>query len=145
MIVINRKSVVGQIKEVFPKSVEFFQYAKGNIVPAYINSNGLNIILKGLGEDKLFSIENLSSDVDLKIGDEIFSSGLGGKFPKGYLIGKIKKISNNPNLKFQTVEVNLLQFLIMDQKFCLFLHDDFIDQAITVYLTIGLTIVFLRF
>ena len=106
MIVINRKGVVGQIKEVFPKSVKVFPiYAKGNIVPAYINSNGLNIILKGLGEDKLFSIENLSSDVDLKIGDEIFSSGLGGKFPKGYLIGKIKKISNNPNLKFQTVEV----------------------------------------
>ena len=54
---------------------------------------------------KLFSIENLSSGVNLKIGDEIFSSGLGGKFPKGYLIGKVKRISNDPNLKFQTVEV----------------------------------------
>ena len=80
-------------------------YKKDNIVPAYFPRIGLNIILKGTGKDKLFSIENLSSGVNLKIGDEIFSSGLGGKFPKGYLIGKVKRISNDPNLKFQTVEV----------------------------------------
>ena len=30
---------------------------------------------------------------------------MGGKFPKGYLIGKVKSISKNQNLKFQEVEV----------------------------------------
>ena len=106
MVVLNRNGMIGQIDQVLPNSVKVLPiYEKDNIVPAYFPRTGLNIILKGTGRDKLFSIENLSSGVNLKIGDEIFSSGLGGKFPKGYLIGKVKRISNDPNLKFQIVEV----------------------------------------
>ena len=61
---------------------------------------------QGKGKNKTFTIENLSSEVNLYEGDEIYSSGLGGKFPKGYLIGKVKSISKNQNLKFQEVEVS---------------------------------------
>ena len=106
MIVLNNYGVVGQISEIYPNYVRVQPlYEKGNIVPSYISRNGLNIILKGKGENKTFTIENLSSEVNLYEGDEIYSSGLGGKFPKGYLIGKVKSISKNQNLKFQEVEV----------------------------------------
>ena len=107
MIVLNNYGVVGQISEIYPNYVRVQPlYEKGNIVPSYISRNGLNIILKGEGENKTFTIENLSSEVNLYEGDEIYSSGLGGKFPKGYLIGKVKSISKNQNLKFQEVEVS---------------------------------------
>ena len=107
MIVLNNYGVVGQISEIYPNYVRVQPlYVKGNIVPSYISRNGLNIILKGKGENKTFTIENLSSEVNLYEGDEIYSSGLGGKFPKGYLIGKVKSISKNQNLKFQEVEVS---------------------------------------
>ena len=106
MVVLNNYGVVGQISEIYPNYVRVQPlYEKGNIVPSYISRNGLNIILKGKGENKTFTIENLSSEVNLYEGDEIYSSGLGGKFPKGYLIGKVKSISKNQNLKFQEVEV----------------------------------------
>ena len=107
MVVLNNYGVVGQISEIYPNYVRVQPlYEKGNIVPSYISRNGLNIILKGKGENKTFAIENLSSEVNLYEGDEIYSSGLGGKFPKGYLIGKVKSISKNQNLKFQEVEVS---------------------------------------
>ncbi len=107
MAVLNNYGVVGQISEIYPNYVRVQPlYEKGNIVPSYISRNGLNIILKGKGENKTFAIENLSSEVNLYEGDEIYSSGLGGKFPKGYLIGKVKSISKNQNLKFQEVEVS---------------------------------------
>lgn len=107
MIVLNNYGVVGQISEIYPNYVRVQPlYEKGNIVPSYISRNGLNIILKGKGENKTFTIENLSSEINLYEGDEIYSSGLGGKFPKGYLIGKVKSISKNQNLKFQEVEVS---------------------------------------
>ena len=107
MVVLNNYGVVGQISEIYPNYVRVQPlYEKGNIVPSYISRNGLNIILKGKGENKTFTIENLSSEVNLYEGDEIYSSGLGGKFPKGYLIGKVKSISKNQNLKFQEVEVS---------------------------------------
>ena len=107
MVVLNNYGVVGQISEIYPNYVRVQPlYEKGNIVPSYVSRNGLNIILKGKGENKTFAIENLSSEVNLYEGDEIYSSGLGGKFPKGYLIGKVKSISKNQNLKFQEVEVS---------------------------------------
>ncbi len=107
MVVLNNYGVVGQISEIYPNYVKIQPlYEQGNVVPSYIPRNGLNIILKGKGEDKTFTIENLSSEVNLYEGDEIYSSGLGGKFPKGYLIGKVKSISKNQNLKFQEVEVS---------------------------------------
>ena len=107
MVVLNNYGVVGQISEIYPNYVKVLPlYEQGNVVPSYIPRNGLNIILKGKGEDKTFTIENLSSEVNLYEGDEIYSSGLGGKFPKGYLIGKVKSISKNQNLKFQEVEVS---------------------------------------
>ena len=106
MVVINRKGMMGQIYEIFPNSVNVYPiYEKDNIVPGYISRIDMNIILKGKGDDKLFLIENLNSEIDLNLGDEIYSSGLGGKFPKGYLIGKIKNIEKDPNIKYQTVEV----------------------------------------
>ena len=106
MVVLNNYGVIGQISEIYPNYVKVQPlYEQGNVVPSYIPRNGLNIILKGKGENKTFTIENLSSEVNLYEGDEIYSSGLGGKFPKGYLIGKVKSISKNQNLKFQEVEV----------------------------------------
>ena len=107
MVVLNNHGVVGQISEIYPNYVRVQPlYEQGNIVPSYISRNGLNVILKGKGKNKTFTIENLSSEVNLYEGDEIYSSGLGGKFPKGYLIGKVKRISKNQNLKFQEVEVS---------------------------------------
>ena len=107
MVVLNNYGVVGQISEIYPNYVKVQPlYEQGHIVPSSIARTGLNIILKGKGEDKTFTIENLSSEVNLYVGDEIYSSGLGGKFPKGYLIGKVKSISKNQNLKFQEVEVS---------------------------------------
>ena len=107
MVVLNNYGVVGQISEIYPNYVRVQPlYEQGNIVPSYISRNGLNVILKGKGKNKTFTIENLSSEVNLYEGDEIYSSGLGGKFPKGYLIGRVKSISKNQNLKFQEVEVS---------------------------------------
>ena len=107
MVVLNNYGVVGQISEIYPNYVRVQPlYEQGNIVPSYISRNGLNVILKGKGKNKTFTIENLSSEVNLYEGDEIYSSGLGGKFPKGYLIGKVKSISKNQNFKFQEVEVS---------------------------------------
>ena len=107
MVVLNNYGIVGQISEIYPNYVRVQPlYEQGNIVPSYISRNGLNVILKGKGKNKTFTIENLSSEVNLYEGDEIYSSGLGGKFPKGYLIGRVKSISKNQNLKFQEVEVS---------------------------------------
>ncbi|NPV79127.1 MAG: rod shape-determining protein MreC [Firmicutes bacterium] len=44
-------------------------------------------------ETALCRLKPLSSDADLRVGDQIISSGLGGIFPKGLLIGTIIDVS----------------------------------------------------
>jgi len=39
------------------------------------------------------------------VGDKIITSGLGGLFPKGIVVGKICAIKKDPNQLFQEIEV----------------------------------------
>ncbi|HHV62808.1 MAG TPA: rod shape-determining protein MreC [Firmicutes bacterium] len=41
----------------------------------------------------LLSVKALTSDVDIRVGDSVISSGYGGIFPKGIMIGRISSIS----------------------------------------------------
>ena len=43
-------------------------------------------------EDGLCIIENVSDDVVLEVGDVVETSGLGGIYPKGILVGVIKEV-----------------------------------------------------
>ena len=44
-------------------------------------------------------------NAEIKIGDAVISSGLGGVFPKGFFIGTITKIKRKKNSLFQEAEV----------------------------------------
>jgi rod shape-determining protein MreC len=63
---------------------------------AYINkSGGGYAIVRGdisLKEDGLCKMDYIPLDVDVEVGDVIETSGLGGIFPKGILVGKVKEV-----------------------------------------------------
>ena len=52
-----------------------------------------------------FFIKNLKNNSDIQIGDKIFTSGLGEKFPKGYLIGSVEEINESEDLSSLDVAV----------------------------------------
>ncbi len=49
-------------------------------------------VVSGAGEDML-SFDYLSVDADIKVGDEVLSSGLGGVYPRGYSLGIVTEIA----------------------------------------------------
>ena len=51
----------------------------------------------------------IPTDADLVIGDTIETSGMGGIYPKGILIGKIKEIINTKNIteRYAIVETSV--------------------------------------
>ncbi|MDO8597715.1 MAG: rod shape-determining protein MreC, partial [Sulfuricaulis sp.] len=64
------------------------------------NRNGLLAIAFGTGEPDTVSIRYLTASADIKQGDLLVSSGIGGGFPFGYPVAKVKKIVNDPNELF---------------------------------------------
>lgn len=63
-------------------------------VAAMIQSSRKECIVKG-SLDGLVSAENLDQDCGIQVGDIIITSGLGGSYKKGLIIGTVSKISTN--------------------------------------------------
>jgi rod shape-determining protein MreC len=63
-------------------------------VSAMVQSSRATCIVKG-SLDGLITAENISQNVEVKEGDIIITSGLGGSFVKGIIIGTVTRVSGN--------------------------------------------------
>ncbi len=58
------------------------------------------------GDDgRTVQLEFLAQDVVVKPGDQVLTSGLGGQFPEGLLIGRVEKVEGGPPDVFKRVQV----------------------------------------
>ncbi len=107
IVVWNENILIGEIKELKDKS-SFVRAIndKEFRVAVFVGKNKIEAVLKGGGLRPPL-LEMLPSNVILNERDKIFTSGLDEKFPKGLLIGEIKKIENYQNNVFQKAEVEL--------------------------------------
>ena len=69
-----------------------------NKISVHVSSNGSD--LYGLinnydYNDNLLEVEGISNTKDVNIGDYVYTSGLGGIFPSGILIGKVSEITTD--------------------------------------------------
>lgn len=104
MAVMSSKGLIGKITEVYPDS------AKVKLLTTTDNSNKVSLkiiyneiesidaILESYDiERKSFVIRLFSNNDDLKVGDTVVTSGMGGVFPPGLNVGKINQIVNLNN------------------------------------------------
>jgi len=89
-----------------------------SLVPVVSSSSRLHAILQGSGLSRLGHLNNIKKSAEYKIGEELYSSGLGGVYPQGYLVAKIKTIEDNPDSEFLDIQVSFLQSPI-DQDYFL--------------------------
>ena len=90
------------------RSFEIFEnktYLRTIKIPAKNSRTLENIILVGTGTPKTFQIEEFKKNGDIKKGDEIISSGLGGRFPEGFLLGRVTEIKENDQSNFLQITV----------------------------------------
>lgn len=97
---VDAQGIMGQITEVFPlTSVALLITDPNHGIPVEIARNGLRTIAHGQGGGGL-SLPYLPSNADIKNGDELVSSGLGGRFPAGYPVGRVTGIEHQPGEHF---------------------------------------------
>lgn len=99
--VIDTYGIRGQVSEVgILQSKAILITDPSHAIPVQVNRNGLRAIAFGTGAADSVSIRYLTASADIKEGDLLVSSGIGGGFPFGYPVAKVKKIVNNPNESF---------------------------------------------
>ena len=102
--IVDAAGIMGQIIHVGPFSSTVLLVTDTNhALPVQVNRNGLRAIAVGSGQDDKLFLENLPNNSDIHVGDLIISSGLGRRFPSGYPVGLIEKITRNPGEAFAKV------------------------------------------
>jgi rod shape-determining protein MreC len=94
--VLDVQGIIGQIIRVHPLSAEIMLITDpSHAVAVEISRNGLRTIAFGNGQYNQLKLPYLPKDADIKEGDLLISSGLGGIFPRGYPVAKISKIERD--------------------------------------------------
>lgn len=101
MVVINGKGLIGKIirTTTFTSDVRLITTRDTNNKISIMISNGdysLYGVISGYDyNDNLLEVEGISNTKDVNIGDYIYTSGLGGVFPSGILIGEVSAITTD--------------------------------------------------
>ncbi len=91
--VIDDQGVIGQVTEVMPlNSIVVLITDPGHAMPVQLERNGLRTIARGTGSLSRLDVPYLNQNADIKPGDVLLSSGLGGRFPNGYPVATISNV-----------------------------------------------------
>jgi len=101
---IDADGVVGQITRNQPESAEAILITDSDhAVPVEVVRNGLRTIAVGTGDLAKLSLPFLTRNADIKAGDLLVTSGLGGKFPPGYPVGTVTGVDGSSGDAFLEV------------------------------------------
>jgi len=104
--VIDSDGLMGQIDEVYDNHSRVLLITDSrHALPVEVARNGLRAIAEGIGDYRQLRLRHISHTQDLKAGDTLVSSGLGGRYPKGYPVGMITEVVKNPGENFVAVTV----------------------------------------
>ncbi len=65
-------------------------------LPVEVNRTGVRGIAAGTGQVDQLRLEDIPTTADVREGDLMVSSGLGGRFPRGYPVGKVTSVLIEP-------------------------------------------------
>ena len=69
-------------------------------IPVMIERTGLRTIAYGTGAINRLQLPNVPMSADIKVGDMLVTSGLGGRFTVGFPVGEILEMSNDESGMF---------------------------------------------
>jgi rod shape-determining protein MreC len=101
--VVDSKGVIGQVTRVYPFTSEVTLITDKELsIPIQIERNQLRAIAFGEGNNSL-DIPYLPTNVDIKVGDKLVTSGIDGVYPAGLAVATVTKIEQNPESPFAKI------------------------------------------
>jgi rod shape-determining protein MreC len=95
--VIDAHGVMGQVVEVRPRSCTVMLITdSAHAIPVRIERTGLRTIARGSARElDTLELPNIPVSADVKVGDRIVTSGLGGRFPADFPVGVIRSLATD--------------------------------------------------
>ena len=95
--VIDATGVMGEIVETLPHTSTVMLITNpSQAIPVAIERTGLRTIARGgSGGGDTLELPTIPISADVKVGDRLITSGLGGVYPAGFPVGEIRTISND--------------------------------------------------
>lgn len=99
-------------------------------IPVQVNRSGLRSTAFGTGNSQLLELRYIPHNADIEIGDVINTSGLGGRFPPNYPVGRIISIERPAGESFATVLAEPIAHLDRSREVLLVWHKQPIKDVI---------------
>lgn len=104
LAVIDEHGLFGQIVEVAATTSRVLLITDlAHAVPVQVVRNNLRSIAAGGGNRDVLQLEHLADSADIRQGDVLVSSGLAGRFPAGYPVGRVNEVTRGTGESFATV------------------------------------------
>ena len=104
--VLDSNGVMGQVMAVSQFSSRVILLTDpSHGTPVQVNRNGLRSVARGRGLNKFLQLEYLPHNSDIRAGDLLVTSGLGGRFPAGYPVGTVISVKESSGQNFSEVTV----------------------------------------
>ncbi|MFM1887660.1 MAG: hypothetical protein RL026_2817 [Pseudomonadota bacterium] len=117
---LDARGVLGQVTRVGPFGAEVILVTDPeHAVPVQLLRNGLRTIAVGAGNSSELLLPYLPINSDVKAGDTLVSSGLGGVFPAGYPVAIVTGIRRDPTRLLAQVRARPLANLDRDREIML--------------------------
>jgi rod shape-determining protein MreC len=110
--VIDGAGVIGQVEAVQLHSATVRLISDPNhALPVQINRTGLRTVAFGMGDTGLLALTSVPREADVRAGDLVVTSGLGGRFPAGYPVALVQSVDRQEGQMFARVLVRILAAL----------------------------------
>ena len=121
--VIDEEGVLGQIINVYPNTSRLLLITdEQQSVAVTVKRTGQRGIITGSGTPSSLHLNYVFKTSDVRVGDELVSSGLGGRIPAGYRVGRIALIKDTQADNFRSITVTPAANFI-DNAYVLILQD----------------------
>lgn len=99
--VIDARGVMGQVIETLPERAEMILLTDpSHALPVRVVRTGLRTIAYGTGDVSTLRLPHVPFSADIRAGDQLVTSGLGGNFPAGLPVGVIRQVTPDDSATF---------------------------------------------
>lgn len=115
--VLDDKGLIGQTTHVGPWSAEVILITDPeHAVPVRIERTGLRTIAVGAADTTSLALPYLPANADIRSGDLLLTSGLGGVFPEGYPVARVTEVHRDAVQPLAQVRATPLAHLDSDSE-----------------------------
>ncbi|MGO1246368.1 MAG: rod shape-determining protein MreC [Oceanisphaera sp.] len=105
--VLNEQGVVGQVMSVGKTTARVLLITDSSHgIPVRVARNDIRAIASGSGQLDRLSLHNITRNTDIQEGDTLLSSGLAGRFPEGYPVGRVSRVGYEEGQPFADIQVD---------------------------------------